>query len=62
MTMVVNKPKMHVIDEVKQKTPKTKEFSLKTDIADVNPGQFLMVWSPKVDEIPIAVAHYDPEN
>jgi dihydroorotate dehydrogenase subfamily 1 len=52
------------IEEIVQKTPKSKAFIFNYPeiVKEAKPGQFLMVWSPRVDEIPIAIAHCDLEE
>lgn len=62
--MPIGIPEIHEIEEISQRTPKTKTFVFSgPKIArEAKPGQFLMVWSPKVDEIPIAIAHCDLEK
>lgn len=59
--MPFRQPNVHEIEEIIQKTPKTKAFRFHSPeiVEEAKPGQFLMVWSPKVDEIPIAVASCD---
>lgn len=59
--MPFGKPKVHEIEEIIQKTPEVKAFKFYCpEIAgEAKPGQFVMVWNPKVDEIPIAIAHCD---
>lgn len=61
--MPVRTPKLHPIEEIIQKTPKTKAFKFNCpEVAkEAKPGQFVMVWNPKVDEIPIAITHCDSE-
>lgn len=48
--------KMHkaeVIDIIDE-TPRIKSFTLKTDIQKIVPGQFIMLWVPNYEEIPIS--------
>ena len=52
-------PELHEILDVRQETPSVKAFVFEAKrIAELaKPGQFVMVWLPGVDEIPISVAH-----
>jgi len=62
--MPIGVPQIRELEEILQRTPKTKSFvfSVPEIAKEAKPGQFLMVWSPKVDEIPIAIAHCDLET
>ncbi len=57
-------PEFHEILEIKQETPLVKSFVFKAKrIAKLaKPGQFVMVWLPGVDEIPISIAHVDRDE
>jgi len=52
----MNYPKVIEILETRIESPdvKTIKFDYK---GDINPGQFLMIWIPKVDEIPMSVSY-----
>ncbi|MCD6523335.1 MAG: dihydroorotate dehydrogenase electron transfer subunit [Candidatus Diapherotrites archaeon] len=51
--------KTYKILEIKQETPTIKTFTLDTAL-EGTPGQFVMVWVPGVDEIPISISNFDP--
>lgn len=57
-------PRIFKILEVVQETPSVKTFFLKAlDIAKLSkPGNFVMVWIPRVDEKPMAVSYADPNS
>ncbi len=41
---------------IKEETPTVKTFTVEDDVcAKANPGQFLMLWIPGVDEIPLSI-------
>jgi dihydroorotate dehydrogenase electron transfer subunit len=50
--------------EISQETPRTKAFLLSApEIArTAKPGQFMMVWIPGVDEIPMSIAAVEPDE
>lgn len=52
------RPIVGPIQEIKEQTPRTKSFTLVApEIArSAIPGQFLMVWIPGVDEIPMSIS------
>lgn len=52
-------PRMARIVEITRDTPLVKTFVLDTDI-DAQPGQFIMLWLPGVDEKPMSVAGMRP--
>jgi dihydroorotate dehydrogenase electron transfer subunit len=60
---MTNKPQMVRISRIQQETPLIKSFSFQMDkIGETaDPGQFLMVWIPKMDEIPISISEVEPE-
>ena len=51
-------PDVTSIKKIKQVTPRTRSFILAapTIVTDAYPGQFLMVWIPGTDEIPMSIA------
>ena len=59
----INRPRMVRISKIDNETPDIKTFYFKlppiNEIA--SPGQFLMVWLPKLDEIPISISEIEPE-
>lgn len=56
--LMFNRPVLHKIKKIKQETPTVKSFQFEdSKIAkEAKPGQFLMVWVPRVDEFPISIA------
>ncbi|MFX1317886.1 MAG: dihydroorotate dehydrogenase electron transfer subunit [Promethearchaeota archaeon] len=52
------RPFVGPIQQIRQETPRTKSFTLEaTDIARAAvPGQFMMIWIPGVDEIPMSIS------
>lgn len=58
--MPCNKPELYHIKDIIQETKTVKSLSFYFPPArKANPGQFLMVWIPGVDEIPMSVASVD---
>ncbi|HET7390494.1 MAG TPA: dihydroorotate dehydrogenase electron transfer subunit [Nitrososphaeraceae archaeon] len=52
-----------VIDQIIEETPTVKTFIFKDDISSkAKPGQFLMVWIPGVEELPMSVMVYDKKG
>jgi dihydroorotate dehydrogenase electron transfer subunit len=49
------------ISKIVQETPTIKTFFFKDDV-EVIPGQFVMVWLPGVDEIPMSVSYIGSEK
>ncbi|MGQ9507377.1 MAG: dihydroorotate dehydrogenase electron transfer subunit [Candidatus Bathycorpusculaceae bacterium] len=59
----VNKHRTTKILEVKTESPTVKTFTFKDKIcARAKPGQFLMLWIPGVDEIPLSILNADDEG
>ena len=52
-------PRSARIIEIRRETPMVKTFVLDTDI-DAQPGQFVMLWIPGVDEKPMSIAGMRP--
>ena len=49
-----------IIERVIEETPTVKTFVFKDKISsDARPGQFLMVWIPRIEELPMSVMVYD---
>ena len=48
------------ISEIRDETRTIRTFVLDTKVPDAEPGQFIMLWLPGVDEKPIAIARPDP--
>jgi len=61
--MSINRPSLHRIEEVVSKTPRIAAFRFRSPriAEEARPGQFVMVWAPGVDEIPISVAHAESD-
>jgi len=63
---IINKPFTVKIKKIVNETPSIKTFFF--DFApngfpvNILPGQFLMVWIPEVDEIPISVSYIGPDE
>lgn len=51
-------PKTYRIVEIKQETPMVRTFTFDGSLG-AKPGQFIMVWLPGVDEVPMSVAYDD---
>jgi dihydroorotate dehydrogenase electron transfer subunit len=47
------------LERVRQEAPHTKTFYFRADL-DAEPGQFVMVWIPGVDEVPMALSKLGP--
>jgi dihydroorotate dehydrogenase electron transfer subunit len=52
-------PRMSRIVEIRRETPLVKTFVLDCDI-DAEPGQFILLWLPGVDEKPMSIAGMSP--
>jgi dihydroorotate dehydrogenase electron transfer subunit len=53
----MERPRLVEILEIEQEGPAYKTFRFRDKkVAKANPGQFLMIWLPGVDEVPMAVA------
>ena len=49
-----------IIEQVIEETPTVKTFVFKDKISsNARPGQFLMVWIPRIEELPMSVMVYD---
>jgi dihydroorotate dehydrogenase subfamily 1 len=57
--MPLNIPTLHTLAELKTERHDVKTFTFhaKEIAKESTPGQFVMVWDPGVDEIPISIAH-----
>ncbi|MCK4733397.1 MAG: dihydroorotate dehydrogenase electron transfer subunit [Methanophagales archaeon] len=60
--MPLNIPKLHRLEELRTETEEVKTFKFQSpEIAkESEPGQFVMVWNPRVDELPISIAAATP--
>jgi dihydroorotate dehydrogenase electron transfer subunit len=61
MDELIGNPESVQLSEVITETPRSKtlQFSLKNKI-EFQPGQFVMVWVPDIDEIPMSISSWDP--
>jgi len=49
------------IKDIEQETPKVKSFCFNDKLCSMaKPGQFIMVWVPDVDEVPMSLSGMDP--
>lgn len=62
--MTVNIPTLHKIEEIKRESGNVKTFTFHAEAIarESVPGQFVMVWAPGIDEIPISIAHASSEG
>lgn len=62
--MTLNIPTLHKIADIKKESSTVKTFVFNApEIAKESvPGQFVMIWNPGIDEIPISIAHASPEG
>ena len=58
-----NFPTLYKIEGIKKESGEVKTFKFYSPgiAKESKPGQFVMVWNPKVDEIPISIANAEPE-
>jgi dihydroorotate dehydrogenase electron transfer subunit len=56
----VTLPQTVRIREIRDETRTVRTFVLDADIPEAEPGQFIMLWLPGVDEKPISIAHPAP--
>lgn len=56
-----NRLRIVKIEDAKQETPKVKSFTFKDKLCSkAKPGQFIMVWIPDVDEVPMSLSGISP--
>jgi dihydroorotate dehydrogenase subfamily 1 len=62
--MPINIPTLHPIEEIRAETGNVKTFTVNAPAIakESTPGQFVMVWDPGVDEIPISIASASPDG
>lgn len=62
--MRLNIPKLHKIEAIRTESHEVKSFTVHAEeiAQESQPGQFLMVWDPSVDEIPISIASASSEG
>lgn len=60
---VANKMRTVKIIDVKEETPNVKSFTFHDKLcAKAVPGQFCMVWIPRVDEVPMSLSSLNPKE
>lgn len=64
LKMPVNIPTPHEIEELKKASSEVKTFTFYSEeiAKQSEPGQFVMVWDPGIDEIPISIADASPDG
>lgn len=56
----INKTRIVKIENIREETPNTKSFAFYDEsCGQAKPGQFIMLWIPRVDEIPISLSTID---
>jgi len=56
-----NRLRIVKIEDIQQETPTVKSFTFKDDLlSKAKPGQFIMVWIPDVDEVPMSLSGISP--
>ena len=59
----INRPRVTKILEIKRESPKVKTFIFHDKLCPkAEPGQFVMVWIPGVDEIPMSLSTISPDG
>lgn len=59
----LNKPRIVKVLKVKEETPTIKSLFFKDELCSkAKPGQFIMVWIPGIDEIPMSVSRANLKN
>ncbi len=54
---------MVTIEDIVQETPSVKTFFFRDELSDLaKPGQFLMVWIPRIEELPLSIMISDKKN
>lgn len=57
-----NRLRIVKIKGIKQQTPKVKSFAFKDKLCSkAKPGQFVMVWIPDIDEVPMSLSGISPQ-
>ncbi|KAF5435799.1 dihydroorotate dehydrogenase electron transfer subunit [Candidatus Methanophagaceae archaeon] len=62
--MPINRPTLHKIEAIKTENEEVKTFKFRSsELAKKNePGQFVMLWDPGIEEIPISIANASPKG
>ena len=59
----INILRMVTIEDIVQETPSVKTFFFRDKFSDLaKPGQFLMVWIPGIEELPLSVMISERKN
>ncbi len=59
----INSFRMVTIEDIVQETPSVKTFFFRDELSDLaKPGQFLMVWIPRIEELPLSIMISDKRN
>jgi len=59
--LTIQKPRIRRVEEVKAEASSVKTIFFEDKLASAStPGQFVMVWIPGVDEVPMSVSHRNP--
>jgi dihydroorotate dehydrogenase electron transfer subunit len=59
----INSFRMVTIEDIVQETPSVKTFFFRDELSDLaKPGQFLMVWIPRIEELPLSIMISDKKN
>jgi dihydroorotate dehydrogenase electron transfer subunit len=59
----INSLRMVTIEDIVQETPSVKTFFFRDELSDLaKPGQFLMVWIPRIEELPLSIMISDKKN
>jgi dihydroorotate dehydrogenase electron transfer subunit len=54
---------MVTIEDIVQETPTVKTFFFRDELSELaKPGQFLMVWIPRIEELPLSIMISDKKN
>jgi dihydroorotate dehydrogenase electron transfer subunit len=62
-SIATNRLRIVKIREVKKESPTVKSFTFQDKLCSrARPGQFVMVWIPGVDEIPMSISTINPEG
>ncbi len=61
--IVTNQPRIVQVEEILRETPTIKSFIFRDDVCSkASPGQFVMVWIPGLDEIPMGLSTMDSSS
>jgi dihydroorotate dehydrogenase electron transfer subunit len=59
----INSLRMVTIEDIVQETPSVKTFFFRDESSNLaKPGQFLMVWIPRIEELPLSIMISDKKN